>query len=72
MSTYRTGVTAFDSTANVSEGVRQAAVAVATTQAAARSADILHYRNLLASAKANGIQPGQFIFALLELGTGGL
>ena len=49
----------------------QAAVAGAPSAATVKAADIAWARTGLASAKANGIQPGQFISMLLELGTGG-
>ena len=56
---------------NVSEAARQVAVAAATIQAAARTAEITHYRACLASAVANNCGATQFINALRELGTGG-
>jgi hypothetical protein len=37
-----------------------------------KAADIAFHRAGPASAKANGIQPGQWILALQELGTGGV
>ncbi len=55
----------------VAEGVRQAALAAATTMAAARTADIVFHRAGLTSALANGIQPHPWMNALRELGTGG-
>jgi hypothetical protein len=72
MSATRTGNATHDNNMTAAEGVRQVAVVGATTQAAMRAADIAFHRTGLASAKANGIQPGQFIAALLELGTGGI
>jgi ferredoxin len=54
-----------------SEATRQVAVAAATTQAAARAADIAHYSNCRASGLANGCATEVFVSALRELGTGG-
>lgn len=50
----------------------QAVVAGTPTQATVRAADIAWAQTGLASAKANGIQPGQFISMLRELGAGGV
>jgi hypothetical protein len=52
---------------------RQGAVAAAIgNQATIRTAEIVHYRACLASALANNCQPGVFIRALMDLGTGGV
>jgi hypothetical protein len=59
-------------TCAASEAVRQVAVAAATTQAAARAADIAHYRACLASAIANKCSTDVFITALKELGQAGI
>jgi hypothetical protein len=58
---------------NASEATRQVAISAASTQAAAKAADIAHYRNCRASAIANNNGAGveQFAVALRELGTGG-
>jgi len=71
MSTVNSGNRTHDTTCNQSEGVRQVSVAAATTQAAVNTAEILHYRNCLASALANncGVQP--FMSALRSLGVTG-
>jgi hypothetical protein len=66
-----TGNKTHDASVLTAEVTRQVALKTASTQAAARTADIAYFRSVLASAKANGIQPGQFITALQELGTGG-
>ena len=60
-------------TCNLSEGTRQGAVATAAgNQATVKAAEISFYRACLASAIANGCQPGVFIRALMDLGTGGI
>ncbi len=72
MSTYRTGNKAFDDAANLSEGQRQVAVMAATTQSAARTAEITHYQTLLALAIANKVGSGPIRDALRELKAGGV
>jgi hypothetical protein len=62
------GARAHAATVNASEGQRQVAVAAATTQAAARSAEITHYQTCLASALANGCGSDPFRSALRTLG----
>ena len=58
---------------NLSEGVRQSAVAAAIGNAATiRTAEIAHYRSCLASALTNGVQPGVFIRALMDLRADGV
>jgi hypothetical protein len=54
----------------LSEMQRQVAVSAASTQSAVRSAEILHNRTCLASAKANGCGLDPFLTALRELGVG--
>jgi hypothetical protein len=53
------------------EGVRQAAVAAASTAATVRDAEIARYRACLASAIANNCSTEPFVRALQQLGTGG-
>jgi hypothetical protein len=73
MSITRSGNTVHDSACNLSEMTRQGAVAAAIgNQATIRTAEIVHYRACLASALANNCQPGVFIRALMDLGTGGV
>jgi hypothetical protein len=72
MSVTRTGLASHDSTCNVSEGTRQAAVVAGASQATVRTAEIAHYRACKASAVANGVNPSCFVDALYALGTGGL
>jgi hypothetical protein len=66
-----TGNRTHDASVLAAEVTRQGALKSASTQPAVRTVDIAYFRSVLASAKANGIQPGQFITALMELGTGG-
>jgi len=62
-----------------SEGTRQQAVAAAilagggstTIGAAVRTAEIAHYRRIIASCLANGLPSAAFGPALRDLGTGG-
>jgi hypothetical protein len=73
MSITQSGKKAHDDACNLSEMTRQGAVAAAAgNQATVRTAEIVHYRACLASALANGNQPGCFIRALQDLGTGGV
>jgi hypothetical protein len=65
-----TGFSAHDVAMTAAEGVRQSASA--TTMATARTADITFHRAGLASALANGIQPGPWMNALRELGVNGV
>jgi hypothetical protein len=71
MSQSQSGSQAHNTTVNAAEGVRQVAIAAASTQAAANAAEIVMQRACLASALLNGIQPGVYITALKSLGTGG-
>jgi hypothetical protein len=68
----KTGVKAHDDAVLAAEGVRQTALAIATTQAAATSAAITFFRACVTSAVANGVGTEQFRAALRELGTGGV
>jgi hypothetical protein len=67
----KSGNVTHDSNVLAAENTRQNAVAAATTQSAAKTADIAFYRTAKASALANGIGVAQFTFALQQLGTGG-
>jgi hypothetical protein len=70
MSGTQTGKVTHDSTCNQSEGARQVAVAAAgNNQATVRAAEITHYRNVVASSKANnnGSDIAQALTALREL-----
>ena len=49
-----------------SEMQRQAAMATAFTTAAVKSADIAHYRRIIASAKLNGVEPQGWLTDVLE------
>jgi hypothetical protein len=72
MSVVKTGVNqAHDAACLASESQRQIAVVAAANQAAVNAAEITHYRNCLASAKANGCGFEPFVAALRSLGTGG-
>jgi hypothetical protein len=55
----------------VAEGVRQVAVAAASTQAAVIAAEITFYRTAKASGLANNVSVANYVFALRQLGTGG-
>ena len=67
-------------TCNLSEMNRQVSVSKAiaagggssVVAAAIKTAEILHYRNCVTSALANGVESGIFRTALLHLGTGGI
>jgi hypothetical protein len=72
MSATKTGNLAHDSAMAAADGTRQVSLAAATTQSAARTADITFARAGVTSCKANGINPAQFITQLFELGTGGV
>ena len=71
MSKIQSGNSTHDAACAAADATRSAALAVATTQSAAKTADIACYRTMLASALANSCGPTQFINALKELGTGG-
>ncbi len=67
-------------TCALSEATRQGDVAAAivanggsaTVAAAVRTAEVAHYRRIVASALANGLPTQEFTRALLDLGTGGV
>ena len=71
MSKIQSGNATHDQTCAAAAAVQAAAIAVATTQSAAKTADIAYYRTCRASAITNGVGAGQFTQALQELGTGG-
>jgi hypothetical protein len=72
MSISKSGNKSHDDAVNAAEGVRQVAVAAASTQAAVNTAEITFYRAAKASALANGCGAEPFISALKQLGTGGV
>jgi hypothetical protein len=61
-----------DANVLAAEVSRQNAIAPSSSRATVRSADLAYHRAVVASAKANGISPGQAITALFELGAGGV
>lgn len=70
----RTGIAAYDNAVLAAEAVRQNAIAAANATAASiRTAEIVYYRALKASALSNGLSEGvvEFSGALAALGTGG-
>ena len=71
MSKVQSGNKTHDDACNAAGAIQAAALAVATTQSAAKTADIAYFRACRASAITNGVAPAQFIAALVELGTGG-
>jgi hypothetical protein len=71
MSISKFGNKSHDDAVNAAEGVRQVAVAAASSQAPVNSAEITFHRAALASAKANGIGIEPIVAALKQLGTGG-
>lgn len=71
MSTSNSGNKTHDDTVRAAEGSRQAAAVAGASQATVRSAEIVFYRSVLASALANGCSPSAAVRALQELGTGG-
>jgi hypothetical protein len=71
MSIVQTGNAVHDKNVQISEAARQTAVAAAgSNMALVLAAEITHERTCLASAKANGINGSQHIYALKELGVG--
>jgi len=75
-------VRAHKTTLLTSEGLRQSNIAIARAMflaggsyssyaAATKTEDIAHYRRCLVSAVTNSVQPGAYITALHDLGTGG-
>jgi hypothetical protein len=79
MSTVRSENKAHELTCNLSEGARQNDVAAAiragggnsTVSAAVRTAEIAHYRRVIASCVVNGLPFKEFAGALKDLGTDG-
>jgi hypothetical protein len=71
MSVSQSGVKAHDDTCNKAEALRQAAAVAGASQASVKIAEVAYYRTCLASARANGVSPSQFISALYELGQAG-
>jgi hypothetical protein len=63
-----TGNAIHDANVFVAESVRQTAIASATTQAAATTADAAYAHSVLTSAIKNGVQTGAAICTLYELG----
>lgn len=63
-----TGNSSFDATLLTAEGVRQQAVSVAASQSAMNSATTTFYRTILASKIANGLDCGNELIALDNLG----
>jgi hypothetical protein len=68
MSLSKTGKSSHDLTVSAADATMQTAVAVATTQAQASAACLVYWRAVLASAIANGLDQGPFIFAIQSLG----
>jgi hypothetical protein len=65
---YRSGVKAHDDTVLMAEGVRQTAVATASSQAAVIVAELTFFRTCFKSALNNNISPSVFSEALKSLG----
>jgi hypothetical protein len=62
---------AYDSAVIAAEGVRQTAVAAASSQAAVINAEITFYRAVVKAAIANGVSPSGAMVALRGLGVTG-
>jgi hypothetical protein len=60
-----------NATVAVAEGVRQTAVAAASTQAAVRTAEVTFHSTCRSSAISNGVSPSVHIWALVSLGQAG-
>jgi hypothetical protein len=58
MSVIQSGNVAHDNAVRAAEGVRQASVAAASTQAAVKAAEITFYRAVQASCRANNNSAG--------------
>ena len=71
MSNAPTGIKIHDDAILKAEGIRQAATAAASTQAAVISVDIQFHRAAVKSALANGVSPAASMQALKELGVTG-
>jgi hypothetical protein len=72
MSTHQTGNKNHDDAVAKAESIRQVAAIPGASQSTVRAADVALYRADLASALANGVNPGCFMQALRDLGTGGM
>jgi hypothetical protein len=71
MSNAATGIKAHDDAVLRAENARQAATAIASTQAAVISADVTYHRAVVKSALANGVSPSASMLALKGLGVTG-
>jgi hypothetical protein len=63
-----TGNATVDATILTAEATRQTAVSVASTQAAANTATVTFYRSVLAAKRTAGLDVGNEIIALENLG----
>ena len=70
MGPSKSGNAVHDSAVVAAEATRQAAMSGVSTQSAANSATVTFYRSLYASALANGLDGGPFLYALKNLGVG--
>jgi hypothetical protein len=61
----------YDTAAIAAEGVRQTAVAAASSQTVVMAAEITYYRTLVKAAIANGVSPAGAMVALKGLGVTG-
>jgi hypothetical protein len=66
------GIKAHDDVVNAAEGVRQTAVAAASSQAAVKSAEVTYYRAVAKSALKNGCGVEAAMSALKSLGQTGI
>jgi hypothetical protein len=64
----RSGVAAHDAACLLAEAVRQAAVAGSSSQAVIDAAELVYFRTVLASAKANGCGIEPALTGLRDLG----
>jgi hypothetical protein len=71
MSNAPTGIKSHDDAVVKAEGVRQTAVAAASSQSAVKTAEVTYYRAVVKSALANGVSPSASMQALHELGVTG-
>jgi hypothetical protein len=63
-----TGNSSVDSTIWTAEAIRQTAVSIATTQAGVNTATVTFYRSVLAAKRTAGLDVGNEIIALENLG----
>ena len=70
MPSVKTGIVAHDAACAVAESIRQSAVAGAS-QAAVKAAEIICYRAIISSCRAQGLPFSNFMAALRDLGTDG-